>query len=60
MDLLKDKKIVFDCEKMKLGIYGDNIFNVEKEQKEETPIIPKDDEDDKDKDKDKDKEKDKI
>ena len=45
MDILKNKKIVFDCEKMKLGLYGENIFNVEKEAKEETPIIPKEDED---------------
>ena len=43
MDVLKNKKILFDSENMKLGIYGDNIFNVEKESKEEAPIIPKED-----------------
>ena len=43
MDILKNKKIVFDVENMKLGIYGENIFNVEKESKDEAPIIPKED-----------------
>jgi hypothetical protein len=43
MDLLKNKKILFDAENMKLGLYGENIFNVEKEAKDETPIIPKED-----------------
>ena len=44
MDILKEKIIVFDCEQMKLGLYGQNMFNVEKEQKDdEAPIIPKDD-----------------
>ena len=68
IDLLKGKKLVFDCEKMKLGIYGENMFDTtkvteseEEKPKEDDPIIPsdKDDEKEKDKDKDKDKEKDK-
>ena len=52
MDILKNKQVVFDCEKMKLGLYGQNIFNVQKEEKEEESIIPKDD-DDKEKEKEK-------
>ena len=52
MDILKNKQVVFDCEKMKLGLYGQNIFNVQKEEKEEESIIPKDD-DEKEKEKEK-------
>ena len=49
IDILKGKKIVFDCEKMKLGLYGDNIFDTtkkvdeEKSNEEDETIIPKED-----------------
>ena len=49
IDILKGKKIVFDCEKMKLGLYGDNIFDTtkkvdeEKSNEEDEAIIPKED-----------------
>ena len=63
-DLLKGKKIVFDSEKMKLGLYGENMFDTTKvtddeKPKEDNPIIPKDDDNEKDKEKDKDKDKEK-
>jgi len=66
IDLLKGKKLVFNCEKMIFGLYGENMFDTTKVEeikpKEEDPIIPKDkddDEDEKDDDKDKDKDKNK-
>jgi len=49
IDILKGKKIVFDCEKMKIGLYGDNIFDTtkkvdeEKSNEEDETIIPKED-----------------
>ena len=60
-DLLKGKKIVFDCEKMKLGLYGENMFDTTKvgddeKPKEDNPIIPKEDDNEKDNEKEKDKE----
>ena len=64
IDLLKGKKLVFNCEKMIFGLYGENMFDTTKVEeikpKEEDPIIPKDkDDDDDEKDDDKDKDKDK-
>ena len=50
IDLLKGKKLVFDCENNKLGLYGDNIFDTtkkidEENNKEDESIIPKDEDD---------------
>ena len=68
IDLLKGKKLVFNCEKMIFGLYGENMFDTTKteeikpkEEKEEESIIPKDkdDDDEKEKEKDDDKKKDK-
>ena len=67
IDLLKGKKLVFNCEKMIFGLYGENMFDTTKteeikpkEEKEEESIIPKDkDDDDNEKEKDDDKKKDK-
>ena len=62
IDLLKGKKLVFNCEKMTFGLYGENMFDTTKVEevkpKEEDPIIPKDKDDDDEKDDDKDKNKD--
>ena len=66
IDLLKGKKLVFNCEKMIFGLYGENMFDTTKteeikpkEEKEEESIIPKDkDDDDDEKEKDDDKKKD--
>ena len=68
IDLLKGKKLVFNCEKMIFGLYGENMFDTTKteeikpkEEKEEESIIPKDkddDDDEKEKEKDDDKKKD--
>ena len=53
IDLLKGKKLVFNCEKMIFGLYGENMFDTTKteeikpkEEKEEESIIPKDKDDD--------------
>jgi len=66
IDLLKGKKLVFNCEKMIFGLYGGNMIDTTKveevkpKEKEEESIIPKDkDDDDDDKEKDKDKDDDK-
>jgi len=69
IDLLKGKKLVFNCEKMIFGLYGENMFDTTKveeikpkDDKEEESIIPKDkddDDDEKEKEKDKDKDDDK-
>ena len=67
IDLLKGKKLVFNCEKMIFGLYGENMFDTTKteeikpkEEKKEESIIPKDkDDDDDEKEKDDDKKKDK-
>ena len=50
IDLLKGKKLVFDCENNKLGLYGDNVFDTtkkidEENNKEDESIIPKDEDD---------------
>jgi len=66
IDLLKGKKLVFNCEKMIFGLYGENMFDTTKveeikpkDDKEEESIIPKDkDDDDDEKDKDDGKKKD--
>ena len=65
IDLLKGKKLVFNCEKMIFGLYGENMFDTTKteeikpkEGKEEESIIPKDKDDDDEKDEDDDKKKD--
>ena len=64
IDLLKGKKLVFNCEKMIFGLYGENMFDTTKveeikpkEEKEEESIIPKDKDDDDEKDEDDDKKK---
>ena len=62
IDILKGKKIVFDCEKMKLGLYGDNMFDTTKvsddeKPKEDNPIIPKEDDNENEKEKKKEEEK---
>ena len=64
IDLLKGKKLVFNCEKMIFGLYGENMLDTtkveeikQKEEKEEESIIPKDKDDD-EKEKDDDKKKD--
>ena len=62
IDILKGKKIIFDCEKMQLGLYGENMFDTtkvsedEKPKEDDDPIIPKDKDEEKDKDKEKEKE----
>jgi len=65
IDLLKGKKLVFNCDKMIFGLYGENMFDTTKveeikpkDDKEEESIIPKD-KDDEDDEKDKDKDDDK-
>ena len=64
IDLLKGKKLVFDCEKMLFGLYGENMFDTtksieEEKPKDDDPIIPKDKDDVKDKEKEEDNEKEK-
>ena len=62
IDILKGKKIIFDCEKMQLGLYGENMFDTtkvsedEKPKEDDDPIIPKDKDEEKDKEKEKEKE----
>ena len=62
IDVLKGKKLVFDCEKMLFGLYGENMFdttkvNEEEKPKDDDPIIPKEEEKEDEKEKDKEKEK---
>ena len=64
IDLLKGKKLVFDCEKMQFGLYGENMFDTtkpieEEKPKDEDPIIPKDKDDEKEKEKEKENDKEK-
>ena len=62
IDILKGKKIIFDCEKMQLGLYGENMFDTtkvsedEKPKEDDDPIIPKDKDEEKEKEKEKEKE----